>query len=87
MAVAVLVVAGHDLGQRGLDVGEGALVLRQRRGVLDEIEHGAGVAVGGRGQKVEHLVLKRDGKGGRAALAEFEQFRAAKLPQTQHVQP
>lgn len=40
MAVPILVVAGHDLGQGGLDVGQVAFLFRQGRGVLHQVEHG-----------------------------------------------
>ena len=63
MAVPILVVAGHDLGQGGLDVGQVAFLLRQGRGVLHQVEHGPGVAVGRRRKEIKDLVVQGDGKG------------------------
>ena len=87
MAVPILVVAGHDLGQGGLDVGQVAFLFRQGRGVLHQVEHGPGVAVGRRRKEIKDLVVQGDGKGRRAALAEFEQFGPPELAQPQDVQP
>ena len=58
MAVPILVVAGHDFGQGGLDVGQVALFFRQGRGVLHQIEHGPGVAVGRRREEIKDLSLR-----------------------------
>ena len=80
-------MAGHDLGQGGLDVGQVAFLLRQGRGVLHQVEHGPGVAVGRRRKEIKDLVVQGDGKGRRAALAEFEQFGPPELAQPQDVQP
>ena len=62
MAVPILVVAGHDLGQGGLDVGQVAFLLRQGRGVLHQVEHGPGVAVGRRRKEIKDLVAEYEQK-------------------------
>ena len=67
-------------------MGEVALLLGQGGGVLHQIEHGPRVAVGRAGEEIEDVVVQRDGQGRRAALAEFQQFRASELAQPQDVQ-